>query len=322
MTTGVAMEREIREQPALLAANSDRYFHIAQTCLAGKEFDLVLLAARGSSDNAALYARYLIEIHLGVPVVLAAPSVLTRYGSRVRYPKCLAIGVSQSGAAPDVAEVLAYCREAGHATLAITNTEGSRLTKTAEHSILLNAGLEESIAATKTYTASLLALAQVVRALAPAGVADHALPDPTPHLPTEDWLEHALQTAQAASGAVVRCSPVFSLARGYGYATAVETALKLMECALIAAKSYSTADFQHGPRALAEHGTACVVYGELPDGLAETGATVVSAPRAPESPYAPISEILFGQWLALLTARARGLEPDRAQNLSKVTQTL
>lgn len=316
MIRGAAMEREILEQPKVLREQAGQYFESARQALAGRSFDMILLAARGSSDNAALYARYLFEIHLGIPVTLAAPSVLTKYGRQIRYPHCLAIGISQSGAAPDVSEVLADMRSQGHTTLAITNTAGSRLTREAEFSILLEAGLEQSIAATKTYTASLLALAQVVRA------AGGDLPDPTSSLPSDAWLEECRAAAEAASGDVVRCSPVFSLGRGYSYCTAVETALKLMECALISAKSYSTADFEHGPKALANHGTACVVYGDVPAGLAGTGASVVQAPAFEDSPYAPLGNIFFGQWLALLTARARGLDPDRAQNLSKVTETL
>lgn len=310
------MESEIREQPSVLARQTAAYADAALRAVQGREFDLVLLAARGSSDNAALYARYLIEIHLGIPVSLAAPSVITRYESRLRYPRTLAIGISQSGAAPDVSEVLAFMRRQGHTTLAITNTEGSRMTQEAEFSLLLGAGLERSVAATKTYTASLLALAQVVRALG----AD--LPEPTPHLPTEEWMETTHAAAQASLGAILRSSILFSLARGYGFATAEETALKLMECALLPCKSYSTADFQHGPKALAGHGAAAIVYGEVPADLTEHGCLAVPAPEFGDGPYRPIAEIVFGQWLALLAARARGLDPDEPRALRKVTETL
>jgi hypothetical protein len=113
MVLGQLMESEIRSQPEILRAAAPRYLSQLKEALDGEKFEMVLLAARGSSDNAALYARYLIEIHLGIPVSLAAPSVLTRYGSEIKYPKCLAIGVSQSGAAPDVAEVLARLRAQG-----------------------------------------------------------------------------------------------------------------------------------------------------------------------------------------------------------------
>jgi glutamine---fructose-6-phosphate transaminase (isomerizing) len=310
---GQHMEAEIREQPDVLARGSSTY-PAQLSFLRGRPFEMVVLTARGSSDNAALYARYLIEVHLGIPVSLAAPSVLTRYGRHVSYPNCLAIGVSQSGAAPDVAEVLAAIREKGHATLAITNTTGSRLTQTAEHTLLLDAGPELSVAATKTYTSSLLALYEVVRALG-ANL-------PTPSLPDQAWLETAMNAATEGVGPLLRSQILFALARGYGFATAQETALKLMECALLPCKSYSSADFQHGPKALAGHGSAAIVYGEDMPFLEDQGALPVKAPRSLDGPLAPIWDIFFGQWLALLTARARGLDPDDPQHIEKVTRTL
>ncbi|MBS1705628.1 MAG: SIS domain-containing protein [Armatimonadetes bacterium] len=312
---GALMESEIRQQPEILSSNANSYFQQALP-LQDQNFEMVLLAARGTSDNAALYARYLFEIQLGIPVSLSAPSVITKHRTDIRYPKCLAIGISQSGAAPDVAEVLAAMRRNGHTTLAITNTEGSRLTEEAEHTILLNAGPEKAVAATKTYTTSLLALYQTARALGAN------LPDPQDSLPNEEWLETCRNAAEESAGTIVRQSVLFALGRGYGFATCQETALKLMECALLPAKAFSTADFQHGPKALAGHESAAIVYGEVPDGLAEQGCEIVRAPAGLSTPVGPIHEILFGQWIALLTARARGLDPDQPRNLSKVTLTL
>ena len=310
------MEREIEEQPDVLASNASRYRdELSQ--LAGESFEMCWMAARGSSDHAALYARYLIEIHLHIPVSLSAPSVLTRYGSRVRYPKCLAIGISQSGAAPDVAEVLAAMSAAGHKTLAITNTPHSHLSKVANQTLLLEAGEEKSIAATKTYTASLLALYQLVDALG------GNLPSIEHNLPTRETSETARHAAEESLGLVLRSSSLFALARGYSFCTAQEAALKLMECALLPCKSYSSADFQHGPRALASHGTAILSFGADVEGLAKQGAAIIGAPvfKVPE-PLCPLSEILFGQWLALLASKARGLDPDNAPHILKVTQTL
>ena len=298
------MEQEIREQPELLASNSLSYYQQFESIFGDqKPFDMVLLAARGSSDNAALYARYLFEIHLGIPVSLAAPSVITRYNSQLRFPgRTLAIGISQSGAAPDVAEFLGYMNEQGHTTLGITNTAGSRLTQTAQNSVLLSAGNEKSVAATKTYTATLCALYQLVRAL---GGSLGELP-----LPDVEWLAKCHNDAYMASGPVNRCNPVFALARGYGFCTALETALKLMECALVPCKAYSAADFEHGPKALAGHGSAAISYfGSMP-GLRDQGCEIieVDAPDVP-APAAPIWDIIFGQWLALHVARSRGLNP-------------
>lgn len=313
---GNQMESEIRQQPAVLAANAERYFLQLVESLKGYEFQMVLLAARGTSDNAALYARYLIEIHLGIPVSLAAPSVFTRYHAKVRYPKCLAIGISQSGAAPDVAEVLDELRRQGHATLAITNTPDSKLTQVAEHSLLLEAGPELSVAATKTYTASLLALFQLVRALGAK------LEAPMASLPTQAWEDECRTVAADSSELLLRADNVFALARGYDFATAQETALKLMECALLPCKSYSLADFQHGPRAIAGPRAAAIVYGAV-DGLDLPTISPPDAPLAPSmQPLTPLWNAIFGQHVALALARARALDPDHPPHLSKVTSTL
>ncbi|RYG64389.1 SIS domain-containing protein, partial [bacterium] len=152
---GERMEREIREQAELLPRLAEGYLATARVAVAAADPQMVLLVARGSSDNAALYARYLVEVHLGIPALLAAPSAITRYGAKPRYPRTLAIGISQSGAAPDVSEVLATMRELGHATLAITNTANSRLGASADATLLLEVGEETAVAATKTFSASL-----------------------------------------------------------------------------------------------------------------------------------------------------------------------
>lgn len=310
---GKHMEAEIREQATQLAAVQPAYADVL-AALAGQEFSTILLAARGSSDHAALYGRYLMEVHLGIPVVLAAPSVLTRYGRRVRYPRCLAVGISQSGAAPDVSEVLAAAREDGHATLAITNTAGSRLATTAEHTLLLNVGTEKSVAATKTYSASLLAMYELTRALGAN------LPAPT--LPNEAWIASARSAAEDASGTIVRCSPVFALARGFDFATANEAALKLMECACLPVKSYSSADFEHGPKALAGPGSAAIAFGLTAEGIRDQGCEIVVAPEPPAPEEScPFWNVVFAQWLALFAARARGLDPDAPRHLRKVTET-
>jgi glucosamine--fructose-6-phosphate aminotransferase (isomerizing) len=311
------MEQEIREQPEILHRQGKEYFESAQKAVDGRSFDMVVIAARGSSDHAAQYGRYLLEINLGIPVSLAAPSVLTRYGTRVKYKNALAIGISQSGSAPDVSEVLGMLREEGHATLAITNTPGSRITTESESSVLLGCGPEKSVAATKTYSASLLALYQLTRALG------SNLEDPTSSLPDSNWVDQTQQAGLEASGPLLRSRPTFSLARGYSFCTALETALKLMECALVPCKAYSTADFEHGPKALAGSGSAAIVYGEPASGIAEQGCRILSAPESPVSPMLkPIWDIFFGQWLALSAARAHGLNPDRPEHIQKVTETL
>lgn len=313
------MEQEIRAQPDLLAPRAAQYEAELRDFLKKESFDIVLLAARGSSDHAALYARYLIEVYLGIPAVLAAPSVWTRFGRKIKYPKCLCIGISQSGAAPDVSEVLSALREDGHSTLAITNNPESRVGESAEFVLPLNVGPEHALAATKTYTASLLAVNRLVAVL--AGNEFPALPANLHRELTQSMLE-AEESALSRLGPVLRCSPLFVLGRGFSFATANETALKLMECALLTAKSYSTADFNHGPRAIADHGSAAICFSDPPEGLEAQGCAVVRAPAVSiEDPHRPIGEIFFGQWLALMAARARGIEPDKAQFVSKITET-
>lgn len=314
MVLGAAMESEIWEQTEILEALSSEYFARFTAICADMKPEMILMVARGSSDNAATYGRYLIETYLGIPVSLCAPSVVTRLGGKITYPPCLAIGISQSGAAPDVSEVLSVLRDQGHETLAITNTPGSRVTEAAKHSLELGVGTESSVAATKTYTASLLALYQFVRAMG-----GQLSP---PVLPDKSWAERCREAALASLGAVLRSERWFSLARGFNYATALETCLKLMECALIPCKGFSTADFQHGPRALAGHGSVALVYGEVPSGLPETGCLIECAPDAGDGPDSPLRSILYGQFVALLAAQARGYDPDKPANLSKVTKTL
>lgn len=308
------MEEEIRSQSDVLAKNSARYLQELRSVLSGRDFEMVLLVARGSSDNAALAARYLIEIHLGIPVCLAAPSVITRYDGAIRYPKCLAVGISQSGAAPDVSEVLAELRRQGHATLAITNTPGSRITDEAEHTLLLDAGEEKAVAATKTYTASVLATYQLVRALG----AD--LPDVT--IPDDQWIDQCRTAAENDLTKLLRCPIVFSLARGYNFATCQETALKLIECALVPCKPYSLADFEHGPKAMAGSGSAAIIFGDTPASLLDSGTQILVAPKSDQGPASAIWDVIYGQWLALFAARARGYDPDRPERLAKVTETL
>lgn len=308
------MEAEINEQPELLSRNSQRY-RDELAVFEGMDFDAVVLVARGSSDNAALYARYLVEIHLGIPACLAAPSVWTRFGKSVRYPRSLVVGISQSGAAPDVAEVLDSLRSEGHATLGITNTVDSRLTEVADQSIYLGVGTESSVAATKTYTATLLALYQLVRAL--------GAELPEPKLPSEDWLLMAASDTQVASRVITQSSVSFALGRGYAFGSAQEAALKLMECGLVPCKPFSLADFEHGPKALATHGTCALVFGRAPSDLGERGCQLLEASEPPcPQEIRPLWDAFTGQWLALNVARIKKVDPDSPPGLHKVTRTL
>ena len=306
------MEHEILEQPgALFAANLS--LPGAFDALPRAPYKSIVLVARGSSDNAAIYLRYLLEVFLGIPAILAAPSVATVYGRQVQYENALCVAISQSGQSPDVRAIVGQMRKQGHVTLGITNSPESPLAKEAEFHVDLGVGTESSIAATKTYTASLLAAYHLVRRLG------GKLPEPI--LPDDDWVAFSRTAALEAVEAVVGADAVFALARGFSFASAQETALKLIECALIPCKSYSTADFAHGPKAISGPDVAAVVFGEAPEVLVSTGCHVISAPDAGTQPDAPIREVIFSQFLALQAACEKGIDPDRAPNISKVTRT-
>lgn len=313
------MLREIQEQPPLLSSNAQPLLSQAQRAVKKARPSLILLVARGSSDNACLYARYLFEIHLRIPSLLAAPSVLTRYGAKVEYPKSLVIGVSQSAAAPDVSEVLENARKNGHKTLSITNVERGPVTEAARSHIFLGAGEERAVAATKTYTLTLLAFYQIARAMGAS------LPEP----------EVAPAVARAADSpgirdaveTLTRARLLFSLGRGYQFSTAHEAALKLMECALLPCKAYSTADFAHGPVALAGPDAAALCFGvsardkTIPR-LKASRASIISAPRSNlADTLQPFPSVVFAQRLAYEAALEKSLDPDTPRNLTKITRT-
>lgn len=305
----------------------------------------VVLAARGTSDNAALYARYLLESFCDLPVSLAAPSVYTLYRSPPDLKDALVIGVSQSGEGEDVIEVVAEGRRQGALTLALTNFAGSPLADEAEEVILLRAGEEKSVAATKTYTAQLYALAWLAAYLRGLDDATEAALCVVPGqvaqvLALEEVIADRAERYRYADHFVV-------VGRGYNYATAFEIALKLKELTYIVAEPYSSADFRHGPIAMVEPGFPMMVV--APAGatqadlhtllvdLAERQAEllVVSDEEAlleqarlplplnvavPEW-LSPLLCVLPGQLLAYHLALAKDLDPDNPRTLQKVTIT-
>src|SRR5437016_13869046 len=158
------MLEEIQEQPeALQRVLSATIDPVRRVCLEARQrgIDLIILAARGTSDHAALYAQYLFQYLNGIPVALATPSLYTLYGASLRLGRAMVIGISQSGESPDIVEVVAQAREVGALTVGITNQEGSRMAMTAQHTLLCHAGLERSVAATKTYTTTCAVLAML-----------------------------------------------------------------------------------------------------------------------------------------------------------------
>lgn len=341
------LEQEIREQPQvlrrLLEAERDT---VRQVARAIREADprYVVLAARGSSDNAARYGQYLFGATNGLAVALATPSLFTRYDKPPRLDGALILAVSQSGQSPDISAVVAEGRRQGALTVALTNDPESPLAERAAHVIQLHAGVERSIAATKTYTASLMALAMLSTALA----ADEerfqilqTMPDCVARV------VGGLPDIVAAAERYRYMDACVVISRGYNYATAFEIALKLKELTYILAEPYSSADFRHGPLALVERGFP--VLAVLPDGemaeeltdllvqLEGRGAelVVVSAleralmlaqtplPLPPDVPewISPLVTVVPGQVFALGLTLARGLDPDHPRGLRKVTLT-
>ena len=343
---GHLVRSEIAEQPAV----ADRILTTATT--AGSEVTrlaaliraaaprAVLLTARGTSDHAALYAKYLLEVGLGLPCGLTSTSTLTVYGATPDLRGVLWISVSQSGGSPDLVESTAAARRAGAITLAVTNDPASPLAAAAEHHLDVHAGPELAVAATKSYTAQLLTLWLLVTSwrggdLTPA----HAVPGFLAEaVAADDVLEVAARYRFV--------DRLVLTARGYSYPTAREAALKLMETSYLSAQAFSAADLMHGPLAMVDADRPVIaVVPEGPGGeavapvlaaLRERGADVCAVapagvageatvrlglPAGMREDLAPVVQIVPLQRLALEMAVARGLDPDAPRGLRKVTET-
>jgi glucosamine--fructose-6-phosphate aminotransferase (isomerizing) len=341
------VETEIREQPeALERLLRDGRVHADEIAARIRERAprFVVIAARGSSDNAARYAQYLLGVQNRLVVALAAPSVMTRYASSPSLSDALVIGLSQSGRSPDVVAVVADGRRQGALTIAITNVPDSPLAQAAEYVLALHAGEERAVAATKTYTAQLMALAMLSTALEPE-------PDRRAELvEVPDRLRRALalnpQAPELASRFRANERAVV-VARGYDLATAFEIALKIKETSYVMAEPYSSADLLHGPAALLDaalpmlvvapgaqrfedldavvalarqRGAPLIALSDDEALLAQADAALRVPPGTPDW-LSPLVTIGPGQLWALGLARARGLEPDAPRGLSKVTLT-
>ncbi|WP_431905427.1 SIS domain-containing protein [Amycolatopsis thermoflava] len=334
------MAAEIAEQPAVLGGLVARRGEIADVAAAisRRPPRFALLAARGSSDHAALYAKYLIEVLLGLPAGLVSPSTVTLYGARPDLRDVLLVSVSQSGGSPDLLEFTQTARKQGALTVAVTNTPASPLAGAAELAVDIGAGTETAVAATKTYSATLLALYLLVDAVRGGDSSAAAEIEPL----ARQALEVDVQRAVDRYRFVDR---IITTGRGYSYATALESALKLAETSYLAARAYSGADLLHGPVAAVDEETAVLAITGTGRGgaalrdvlttVAERGADVLAlgssageVPAAVRIPVpsvaeelAPVLEVLPVQRIALGLALARGFDPDRPRGLNKVTRT-
>jgi len=342
----VTMRTEIGEQPKVfrraLAINAEPLAQLASK-IGSLDFAYALIAARGTSDNAARYAKYLWAAHNGIPIALAAPSLFTSYRRPPRLDGALVVGISQSGESPDLIAVLAEGRKQGRPTMAITNQPESPLAEQADMVIDIAAGEELAVAATKTYTAQLLAVAMLSAALDPATSGDELASLP-------GYVESVIAAEDQIGGVAADLADMRScvmLGRGYNHSTAYEWALKVQEVTYVLAHPYPTADFRHGPIAVAEPGfpiLAIAADGPLWDDMMELLTQVtdekharslvlsnraealevarfgIPLPAVPEW-ISPIPAIVAAQLFTYHLGAIKGLDTDQPRGLSKVTRT-
>jgi glutamine---fructose-6-phosphate transaminase (isomerizing) len=343
MTT--KMRSEIAEQPAALRATLDALLPRVKEVerLAGQTRQL-LFVARGTSDNAAVYGRYLAEAHTGRLSTLAAPSIATTYRRRLDLDGVLAVALSQSGRTEEIVETLTWAKDCGARTVAITNGgEQSPLAQAADLALCTVAGEEKAVPATKTYTTQLAALAVLALGLgADVDAADlQRVPDAVEKLVGDPGdLEAIVEGLADKPGVVVS-------GRGLAFSTALELALKLKEACYLHAMGLSYADLLHGPIAVVDEDTPAILVaaGEGPtlagtvalaervtgagasaytvgggNALSSVSTAALNGPDLPEW-VAPLGLIVPGQLLTEALARRLGIDPDAPRGLNKVTQT-
>ena len=351
------MLEEIRQQPGALERTLKGEFRAVEKlkrAMQARRPKMILLAARGTSDNAAQFGRYLLEITTGIPVSLAAPSIFTLYGATLKLEDVLVVAISQSGESTDTNLVLERAKEAGAATVGVTNEPESSLAKIAEHVLLVRAGREKSVAATKTYTGQLLMMYLLAYALGAPIELDDLRQIPNRVQATIEMEKDI--TGRAERYTFMRNAVV--VGRGLNYSNAFEFALKMMETCYVVAERFSSADFLHGPIAMVESGFPAFLF--APSGVTWPGVkemieklvalkaetlvitdlsnrdAIQISPRSvavplklakqksqlPEEVFTPIPYIVPAQMFAACLAEKKGLDPDRPRTLSKVTLTM
>lgn len=342
------LEHEIFEQPDvlqhLIQAEAAHISHLADEIKhIGPKYAIIV--ARGTSDNAARYAQYALGGLAGVAVGLATPSLTTLYDTTPRFDDALVIGISQSGQSLEPTRVLEQAHKHGaKLTLSITNDAASPLAQVADHHIALHAGSEQSLAATKTYTAQLMTIALLAGHLSGIDVWKTALNR------VPDWITQTLElnhNTRAAADRYTFMTHCVTLARGYNYCTGFEIALKLKELTYVAAEAYSSADFHHGPKAIVETGFPLIVVApqgkalqsmtesidilqanepdlaiisNVPE-LAERARLALPIPGDIPEWLSPLAAVVPGQLLALGLSEARGIDVDTPRGLHKITLT-
>ena len=344
----MTLHSEIFEQPQRLAALLDSQqrtvLEIAKAIQA-RNVQYAFLAARGTSDNAGRYANYLWGAHNGLPLALATPSLFTYYQSPPRLKDALVVGVSQSGQSPDIVSVLEEGRRQNCLTLAITNIPNSPLAKAADFVLDIQAGEEKAVAATKTYTTELMAIAMISAALSDSNQYWDELAS------VSNWAEQALALDERIAQMTQRyryMNQCVVLGRGFNYATAFEWALKMKELTYVIAEPYSSADFQHGPIAMVEGGFP--VFAIAPTGrvqesmremlsrlrkqkdaelviISDDGEVLALAqspiPLPPQIPewLTPLVSIIPAQLFACNLTSVKGYDTESPRSITKVTET-
>ncbi len=347
MLTQSYLYQEIHEQPEILShllGQEKEVIHQLAAAIKQHQTTYVVIAARGTSDNAGRYAQYLLGAVNGLNVALAAPSLFSIYKQPPRFGNALVLGISQSGKSPDIVAVLAEARRQGVLTAAITNVSDSDLAQQADFVIDQHAGVEHSVAATKTYTSQLAAIALLSASLA----GDKQMLTPLEQIPDTVAATLAMEPEIAQIAQRYRyMRDCVVIGRGYNYATAFELALKLKELTYTIAEPYSSADFMHGPLALIEHGFPAILIAPsgimLPEmeqfshSLKQREAEIVAISDEPKIlalarvPLAlpcpvpewlsPLTAIIPGQIFAMHMAHVRDYDPDHPRGLRKVTET-
>ncbi|MGI8494775.1 MAG: SIS domain-containing protein [Pyrinomonadaceae bacterium] len=307
-----------------------------------RDIDLIILAARGSSDNAALFGRYLLEVTTGIPVSLAAPSVFTLYNAKLKLNRAVVIGVSQSGEGADINRVLESAKLSGAFTIGITNEAHSSMAKIADETLLIHAGREKSVAATKTYTGQMLHFYMLAAVLSDEKIGFEKIPSFTAQaLESKSAVERLVERYAFMENCVV-------VGRGMNYGNSYELALKLMETCYVVAERFSTADFFHGPLAIVERRFPVILFAptgvtrrssldllkRLKDLKADSLAITNCAETASyasrslmlsqeiDEILSPIPFVVPAQLFAAYLAEAKGLDADAPRSLTKVTTTI
>jgi len=339
------MLQEITEQPVVLErtiqAESAKLKKLGDF-LKKREIDLIVLVARGSSDNASLFGRYLLEITTGIPVSLSAPSVFTLYNANLNLKRAVVIGVSQSGEGTDINQILENAKKSGAFTIGITNEADSTMAKIADETLLIHAGREKSVAATKTYTGQMLHFYMLASVLSQKSLEFEKIPH---------YAAQVLQVRSEVQEIVERyvfMENCVVVGRGLNYGNSYELALKLMETCYVVAERFSSADFFHGPLAIVERRFPVILFAprgvtvagniELLKRLHELNADCLSItnnneisklssrhlklPEEIDEFLSPIPFIIPAQLFAALLAKEKGLNADAPRSLSKVTKTL